>query len=142
MSERKPIGYWLKELDRLIEQSFDHALAGEDVTRREWQVLNVLSVTPISSGDLTDALRPFFGTDANAGASEEMLDRLTRRGWALRDAETRYTLSPEGEAARNVLLERVQALRGAIADGITPEAYNTTIDTLRRMAANLGQLSP
>jgi len=144
MSERKPIGYWLKELDRLIEQSFDHALAGEDVTRREWQVLNVLSVTPISSGDLTDALRPFFGTDANAnaGASEEVLDRLTRRGWALRDAATRYALSPEGEAARSALLERVQALRGAIADGITPEAYNTTIDTLRRMATNLGQLSP
>ena len=142
MSERKPIGYWLKELDRLIEQSFDHALAGEDVTRREWQVLNVLSVTPTSSGDLTDALRPFFGTDANAGALEEMLDRLTRRGWALRDPETRYALSPEGEAARSALLERVQALRGAIADGITPEAYNTTIDTLRRMATNLGQLSP
>jgi len=146
MSERKPIGYWLKELDRLIEQNFDHALAGEDVTRREWQVLNVLSVAPTSSADLTDALRPFFGTGAGASASEsapeEVLDRLTRRGWALRDAETRYALSPEGEAARSALLERVQALRGAIADGVTPEAYNTTIDTLQRMATNLGQLSP
>ena len=31
MSERKPIGYWLKELDRLIEQNFDHVLAaGEE----------------------------------------------------------------------------------------------------------------
>ena len=89
-------------------------------------------------------LRPFFGTDAgeSENAPEELLARLTRRGWALRDAETRYALSPEGEAARSALLERVQELRGAIADGITPEAYNTTIDTLRRMAANLGQLSP
>ena len=69
-----------------------------------------------------------------------MLEALVVRGWALHDPADRYLLSPEGETARAGLLERVKELRGAIADGVTPEQYNTTIDTLRRMAENLEAL--
>ena len=46
MADRKPIGYWLKELDRLIEGTLDRALADEGVTRRDWQVLNALEPDP------------------------------------------------------------------------------------------------
>ena len=42
MADRKPIGYWLKELDQLIEGTLDRALADEGVTRRDWQLLNAL----------------------------------------------------------------------------------------------------
>jgi hypothetical protein len=43
--DRRPIGYWLKRLDGLIEQHFERTLAGEGVTRRQWQALN-----PCTSG--------------------------------------------------------------------------------------------
>jgi DNA-binding MarR family transcriptional regulator len=138
MSERKPIGYWLKELDRLIEQTLDRALADEGVTRRDWQVLNVLEPAPGARDEVVDKLRPFWGV--NAADPDAVLEGLIARGWALRDADRRYALSAEGETARGALLERVNTLRAAIADGVTPEQYNTTIDTLRRMAENLAAL--
>jgi hypothetical protein len=138
MSERKPIGYWLKELDRRIEQTLDRTLADEGVTRRDWQFLNTLETMPAARDAVIDKLRPFWG--AEAAGPDTVLDGLIERGWALRDADNRYALSPEGETARTVLLERVAQLRGAIADGVTPEQYNTTIDTLRRMAENLERL--
>ena len=60
MPERKPIGYWLKELDRRIEETLDHTLADEGVTRRDWQVLNALDTTPAARDAVVDALRPFW----------------------------------------------------------------------------------
>jgi DNA-binding MarR family transcriptional regulator len=133
--ERKPIGFWLKELDRLIEGTLDRALADEGVTRRDWQLLNALEPAPTPRADVVEALRPFWGVEA--AEPDAVLEGLIARGWALRDPADRFSLSPEGDAARSALLERVKALRIAIADGITPEQYNTTVETLGRMAENL-----
>jgi DNA-binding MarR family transcriptional regulator len=138
MPERKPIGYWLKELDRLIEAALDRLLASEAVTRRDWQVLNALEPAPAPRAAVVEQLRPFWGVEADD--PDAVLDGLITRGWALRDPADRYALSPEGETARAALLERVKELRAAIADGVTPEDYTTTITTLSRMAANLEAL--
>jgi hypothetical protein len=137
--ERKPIGFWLKELDQLIEGTLDRALADEGVTRRDWQLLNALEPTPAPRAQVIETLRPFWGVDADE--PDAVLEGLITRGWALRDPADRVSLSPEGDAARAVLLERVKALRAAIADGITPEQYNTTVETLGRMAENLRALN-
>ena len=133
--DRKPIGFWLKELDRLIEGTLDRALADEGVTRRDWQLLNALEPAPAPREQVIEALRPFWGVEADE--PDAVLEGLITRGWALRDPADRFSLSPEGDAARAALLEKVKQLRAAIADGITPEQYNTTIDTLGRMAENL-----
>lgn len=138
MPERKPIGYWLKELDTRIEATLDRTLSGEGVTRRDWQVLNALDTTPAPRDAVVGALRPFWGE--GAADPDDVLETLVDRGWALRDADRRYALSPEGDAMRSALLERVKELRMAIADGVTPEDYQTTITTLERMAANLAAL--
>ena len=138
MPERKPIGYWLKALDRRIESTLDHTLADEGVTRRDWQVLNALDTTPAERDAVVDALRPFWGEGATD--PDDVLEALVARGWALRDADRRYALSPEGDTTRSTLLERVKELRMAIADGVTPDDYQTTIATLERMAANLASL--
>ncbi len=133
MPERKPIGYWLKELDRRIEATLDRALAEDGVNRRQWQVMNVLGPAPAARAEVLEALRPF-------GETGEALDELVARGWALRDADARVALSAEGERVKGALLERIKELRMSIADGVTPEQYNTTIDTLEKMAANLAAL--
>ena len=44
--ESRPIGYWLKHLDGLLEQTFDHVLARNGVRRRHWQVLDTLRGGP------------------------------------------------------------------------------------------------
>jgi hypothetical protein len=44
--DRRPIGYWLKHLDGLIEAAVERALAGQGVTRRHGQALNTLQERP------------------------------------------------------------------------------------------------
>lgn len=139
MPEPKPIGYWLKELDHRIEATLDRTLADEGVTRRDWQVLNALETAPAARDDVVEKLRPFWGE--GKADPDDVLEALVARGWALRDPELRYMLSPEGDATRSALLERVKELRMAIADGVTPDDYRTTIATLERMAANLAALA-
>ena len=46
---RRPIGYRVKELDRLLEEFFCRALGPEGCTRRHWQLLNVLEVGPVTA---------------------------------------------------------------------------------------------
>lgn len=58
--ERRPIGYWLKHLDRLIEGNFERTLASDGLTRRHWQVLNTLSTGSRTEAEIVDALAPFL----------------------------------------------------------------------------------
>ena len=43
MTTVRPIGFWLKLVDRLIDDGFARTLEEHGVTRRQWQLLNVLS---------------------------------------------------------------------------------------------------
>src|SRR5215468_7734256 len=95
--DRRPIGYWLKHLDRLIEDTFDRALADGNLSRRHWQVLNALAAAPATSAGLAAALAPFTGGDPAALAP--VIDDLTRRGWVTADAAGRAALTGDGAAA-------------------------------------------
>jgi hypothetical protein len=64
--DRRPIGYWLKHVDRLIEGAFDRTLADERLTRRHWQVLNTLQASPASRAEIGKALEPFLVDDSSA----------------------------------------------------------------------------
>lgn len=147
MSER-PIGYWVKLLDRLIEESFDTVLGDTGLGRRHWQLLNVLGNGPVSRAEIDRALAPFRAEGTRQGhtaPSDEQpdsgitaaLDDLNRRGWARTAPDDRWTLTPAGTAAAAGLRERVAAQRQRISDGISAEAYQTTLATLARMCANL-----
>ena len=59
----QPIGFWLKHLDELIEDSFDHALARDGLQRRHWQTLHLLSSSSaVNETAIEEALRPFFAS--------------------------------------------------------------------------------
>lgn len=146
--DERPIGYWVKLLDRLIEESFEELLGGTGLGRRHWQLLNVIGDGPVSRAEIDRALAPFRAAgspkdhtgpgDAQPDAGiTEALDDLTRRGWARTTPEDRWTLTPAGTAAAEGLREQVVAQRRRIADGISEEAYRTTVTTLARMCANL-----
>lgn len=140
MSHDRPIGWWVKELDRLLECSLDTALATEGATRREWQVLNVLAGD--ESVDVTtvaDALAPFL----SGGAGQDDVDVVTAllaaladRGWVNLDAGT-ATLTPVGAAARQRMMVRVGEQRARVVNGVTDQDYRTTMATLQRMVTNL-----
>jgi hypothetical protein len=131
----KPIGYWLKELDRLIEASFERTLTDLGLSRRHWQTLNTLSQTPGDEHALSDVLRPFLGDGAIT--LDEVTGDLLNLGWAERGGDGRYRLTASGRAAHAALLDRINVSRRRILDGLTPEEYQATVRVLRRMAGNL-----
>ncbi|NUR83245.1 MAG: MarR family transcriptional regulator [Nonomuraea sp.] len=115
----KPIGYYLKHLNTLLEDTMQQALGG--VTRREWQTLNTAATPPEQR---------FASAFDDV---EEATRSLEARGWIAAGH-----LTPAGERAHSELTERVNAWRGQVQDGISDEEYRATVGVLSRMCANLG----
>jgi DNA-binding MarR family transcriptional regulator len=122
--DNKPIGWWLKELDRLLEASFEQVLGADGLTRRQWQALNAAA----GPESIAVALASFL-EEGELGAT---IDPLAARGWL---SDERLTAA--GQAALDGLRAKVQAQRERVTAGITGEEYAATIDVLRRMAENL-----
>ncbi len=122
----KPIGWWLKEVDRLLEVSFEQVLAADGVNRRQWQVLNAAR----GEEPIAVALAPFLAGDPAGLAA--YTEPLVARGWL--DGEE---LTPAGRVALAALAEKVQVQRRRLTNGIVDTEYLQTVDVLRRMAANL-----
>jgi Mn-dependent DtxR family transcriptional regulator len=133
--EEKPIGYWLRLLDRLIEDCFEAALHEDGLSRRHWQLMNLLRTAAASTDEIDEAMRPFW-TEGEM-TLEEALDGLIRRGWVRHEHDRRWRLTLQGEAARADVAVKVQEVRHALTDGISNEEYKTIINALRRMVDNL-----
>jgi DNA-binding MarR family transcriptional regulator len=135
-AQQRPIGFWLKLVDRLIDHSFDAVLGHAGLTRRHWQVLNLLQEAPATVQQADARLAPFLG--GGEPTTRPVLDDLHARGWiAWTDAE-QAALTEAGRAAHTDLRQQVAHGRARLAAGITSEEYAATIDVLRRMAVNLG----
>ena len=146
--DNKPIGWWLKEVDRLLEQSFEQTLAEDGLTRRQWQALNAAAPhypastpqpretaaqAPDGAAEAVTigvALAPFL--DGGSGELAAVIGPLVERGWLVGQV-----LTAEGEAARRRLAEKVRAQRRRVMAGISEADYRVTVDVLRRMAGNL-----
>lgn len=139
MEMDKPIGYWLKHLDRLIEDAFGRAFAEQNLTRRHWQVLNALSKSPLDAAALAETLRPFWGPGVITAA--DVTGDLAERGWVSLDNEGRYTLTPAGLAGHAEVSAATNAIRATFTDGLTEAEYYSTVQVLQRMAANLERTS-
>ena len=136
MDTPRPIGYWLKLVDRLIDEQFASTLEEHGVTRRQWQLLNVLSREPATVEQLDAAVAPFLSSD-DGESSAEHLTELIESAWV--DATpTGYELTDRGRTAFERLAEVVATQRTIVADGVTAEQYEQTVAVLERMARNLG----
>lgn len=132
-SER-PIGYWLKKLDRLIDEQFERRLSEAGLSRRQWQVLNLLEDGPRSVPELQSELEPFL--QAAPDDLNDALAGLATRSWA--DSQDNIVnLTETGQAQFELIKAKGAELRQALMTGISPDEYQATIDVLARMAANL-----
>lgn len=134
-TERRPIGYWLKYLDRLIEEAFERALAAEGLTRRHWQFLNTVHEAPRTQDGVDAALAPFV--DDDPAPLRSIGDELAERGWLVTEGDGTLRLTGLGVEAHNAVERKVADNRRQLVDGITDQEYEATMDTLSRMAANL-----
>lgn len=134
--ESRPIGFWLKLVDRMIDEQFATTLEEHGVTRRQWQLLNVLSREPATVEQLDAAVAPFLSAD-QPESSAEHLSELIESAWV--DATpTGYELTDRGRSAFQRLATVVDELRSRLSDGLTKEQYEETVVILERMARNLG----
>lgn len=122
----RPIGYWLRVVDRKLDDAMLELFADEGITRRDWRRLNVIA------GTVDDArLR------RKIAAHPERLAPLVQRGW-ITDEPGAPRLTEEGEASYAALLERVTALRSRVAGAVSPDDFQTTLATLESVARELG----
>jgi len=142
MTDQRPIGFWLKLVDNLIDEQFARTLDEHGVTRRQWQLLNVLSRGPSTVAELDAAIAPFLeGSDDDGETSVEHLTELIDSGWVDATPDG-YELTERGTAAFGRLVEVVSANRTAATEGLTVEQYESALETLERIARNLGWSEP
>ena len=131
MEGQRPIGWWVKRVDVLLEQAVDTAVAGEGLTRRHWQVLHSLADGAVRESDLWSTLADFRG-DVGGVVGE-----LIERGWVARPAGDEVALTADGRAGHDRVVVAVGRVRRHVADGLSAREYERTIMVLERMAENL-----
>ena len=75
-TDRRPIGFWLKLVDRLLDKRLDETLG--DLTRRHWQVLNVLQQGAVDQAGIDARVRPFL--DHESTTKREVAELRDRDG--------------------------------------------------------------
>lgn len=136
MDPQRPIGFWLKLVDGLITQQFDAIVEEHGVTRRQWQIMNLLAEAPSSAEHIEEDLKPFLAEEPHETAAEQ-IDELMDSGWVGLGGEE-YLLTDQGRASLEKISEVVQHNREQISKGIPEEEYTATLDVLQRMARNMG----
>lgn len=132
MNEKeKPIGYWLKEADKLITEKVNENLAKYNLTRFHWQVLNTIkNKDAITKAEILHLLQNFI--DENK--LNQILDDFQKRIWIKEDSDIQIT--EEGKNAFKEILESQQQTRMQLFEGLTMEEYETTIKVLKQVVKN------
>ena len=120
----------------MIDEQFASTLEEHGVTRRQWQLLNVLAHEPATVEQLDAAVAPFLSSD-DGESSVEHLAELIDSGWVSLQSG-RYELTERGSTALDRLSAVVATQRTLMTEGLTQEQYDDTLAVLERMARNLG----
>lgn len=136
MAANRPIGFWLRLVDGLINEQFDATVEEHGVTRRQWQIMNLLAEAPATAAELNESLKPFFSQTAEESSAEH-LDELLESNW-INDDDGKYSLTELGRNSLALLGDVVDRNREQVIDGISDQEYSATLDVLQRMARNLG----
>lgn len=131
MDDERPIGWWVKRLDTLLEEALDSVVSGEGLTRRHWQVLHALAEGVDQEADVVAALADFPG-DASVVVAD-----LASRGWVDRTVTGLLQLTADGTAAHDRVSRAVGRVRRHTADGLSRQEYERTVLVLRRMTENV-----
>ncbi|WP_125775198.1 MarR family winged helix-turn-helix transcriptional regulator [Antribacter gilvus] len=135
MPAMRPLGYWLKTVDRLIDAQFEAAAADAGLTRRQWQLLNATGHGARTPADLDVALAPFLSGDETSAPD---LDVLVRRG-LVEHAPDGLGLTAAGrETTQRVQAGAVGQIRERTTGGVSGDDYAHLLTTLEKIARNLG----
>lgn len=129
--DRRPIDWWLKQADALIDRSFADALGQLDIDRREWQILESLAVRAQPPEDLLRALEAF--PDA-----ETAIHLLRARG-LIDGRDDVLTLTKAGMSVHHQASGAVAAVRSRVASALPGDDYRLLIQLLSQLVDGLGE---
>ncbi|EPR77537.1 hypothetical protein ADILRU_0236 [Leifsonia rubra CMS 76R] len=144
MNTQQPISYWVKLVDRLIDDLFASTLEEHGITRRQWQLLNVLSAGAADVEKLDIEIAPYLAP-LNAAvppapgahtSSLESLTELVESDW-LTTGGALYELTDRGQSVVKRLKIVIAEERKKATAGVTAKQYATTVTVLKTMALNL-----
>jgi DNA-binding MarR family transcriptional regulator len=129
----RPIGWWLKEADARINETFDRALTQTGLDRRQWQLLASLSPGPASERDLAAALRRFDDDAAIDAVVEDLVDR----GLATRTNGEKLELTAEGRVTHRQAAAQVETVRERVAVSLGSDGYTRLVLLLAQLVEGL-----
>lgn len=121
-----PLGFWLRVIDRRLDDEMRELFEAEGLTRRDWRRLNLIGGA-VADERMTERL----------AAHPEKVAPLVERGWVEGEPGA-WRLTEAGVAARDGLQQRVSSLRARVADSVSPEDFATTVASLEAIARTLG----
>lgn len=129
----RPIGFWVRRVDQLLEAQIARAQNAEGLTRTRWQILNVLTeLGSAATSEVADALHAFI----DAVTADKQLLELAEAGWAT-SADGSWRLTEAGVGAHAAALERQSVVRRRAMAGISEAEYATTVHVLQQITRNL-----
>ncbi|HYG92074.1 MAG TPA: hypothetical protein VD859_00695 [Nocardioides sp.] len=135
MTAPRPLGYWVKTVDRMLDEQFEAQAESHGLSRLEWQLLSRLRTSAVAVDAVGAALAPPSGEGQSI---EEAMDGLCSKGYAERQA-TEYRLTDSGHAKADEVQDvSLQQILDRALDGLTPEDADRLVSTLERIATNLG----
>ncbi len=137
VTNQQPIGYWLKQADKVLTEHVDRVLSDNGFTRSRWQVLNIVyQAGTITKSGLFDTMQTFI----DARQLDELIDEFVQEGWLTKDGEgdgAQLTLTDAGKDKRQTVFEVQSEVRRRAMRGITEGEYATVVNVLERMVKNL-----
>ena len=137
MNATRPLGYWLKLVDSLIDEQFAATLEEHGVTRRQWQVLNLLEQRPATKDELKSELSLFFATADEPESFDEHLLELVESGWIVQE-DSEYSITERGHVSLLKLSELVEKIRTQSGEDLDGSEYQAVVVALEKIARSMG----
>lgn len=104
------------------------------MTRRQWQVLRMLSSGPATGDEINAAIAPLIREEGESAA--DSVDELVDSGWVAPGEHCELTGTGQDAFAR--LSDVVESAYTEISANVSAEDQTTTAASLEQMARNLG----
>ncbi|WLQ05809.1 MarR family transcriptional regulator [Arthrobacter oryzae] len=135
----RPIGYWVKRLDSLLEKLLDATLASLSLTRRQWQVLTALRVGALAPADVEVLLRS-LDSGGGGGVQERDMAALVRKRLVVL-VDGRLSLAEAGSELHLEVSRRMESTRSELTAGIGTDEYAIAVSVLERITKNADRLT-
>lgn len=131
-----PIGYWLKKADDLLTMRINEAQQLHELSRLEWQILNVLHEVGLATHEQLAAPLHAF---ADAAVLDNALLHVAQRGLIEGNGSVapHYQLTKLGHELHGAALSSQKEVRQRATQGISEGDYATTVRVLQQLVENL-----